>query len=425
MSLRNELEAYMEGIDIIDTHEHLQAFEVQRPQKADVLVEYGTAYMQSHIAVAGMGVKRYREEIESSSLSVLEKWDLMEPYWEKSRYTGFGQHLDATARVLYGIPQINRETIEDLNRCFLESFHQNHYEKVMKEVCHIETSLLDVPDQKVDTRYFKKVSRFDPYVCFQSYDQWVELEEAYGRGIRSLHDLENAFEEYIRESVKNGSAAFKLGVAIYRSLDFEKVCFEDAEKAFNRMIVPEGRIMSVPWVRPFCHTEPALENYMLHKGLAVLNELKMPLQIHTGMQAWTGNYLPYSNPELLIPLFAEYPDVRFDLFHIGYPYQRVMGALAKMHPNVYIDMVWAHVLSPKASVLSLEEWLETIPYHKIIGFGADSCFIDGVAGQRWMAIHNIAVALENKVKSGLFTEKKACELAKAVLYDNPIELYHI
>ena len=36
----------------------------------------------------------------------------------------------------------------------------------------------------------------------------------------------------------------------------------------------------------------------------------------------------------------------FDIFHIGYPYQQTLSALAKNFANVYIDMCWAHIISP-------------------------------------------------------------------------------
>lgn len=44
-----------------------------------------------------------------------------------------------------------------------------------------------------------------------------------------------------------------------------------------------------------------------------------------------------------------------DIFHIGYPYQNVVGALAKMFPNVWIDMCRAHAISPEASVRAIFE----------------------------------------------------------------------
>jgi hypothetical protein len=56
----------------------------------------------------------------------------------------------------------------------------------------------------------------------------------------------------------------------------------------------------------------------------------------------------------------------------------VVGALAKNFPNVLIDMCWAHIVSPRASIDALAAWLETVLVNKINGFGGDYLFVDGV-----------------------------------------------
>ena len=72
-------------------------------------------------------------------------------------------------------------------------------------------------------------------------------------------------------------------------------------------------------------------------GLA--QEKGMIMQIHTGIQEGNGNLLSNSRPSHLNEIFLEYPNMKFDLFHIGYPYQGELGALCKMFPNVYVDIV--------------------------------------------------------------------------------------
>jgi len=71
------------------------------------------------------------------------------------------------------------------------------------------------------------------------------------------------------------------------------------------------------------------------------------------------------NPELLENLFLKYPGVKFDLFHIGYPYWGVTAALAKIYPNVFIDRlrwsVWTLFEARPASI-SLAElyWMYSL-----------------------------------------------------------------
>lgn len=125
---------------------------------------------------------------------------------------------------------------------------------------------------------------------------------------------------------------------------------------------------------------------MFYFILDIANRKRLVMQIRTGIHEGSGNILSNSNPELLSNLFLEYPDVTFDIFHIGYPYQNELAVLAKNFPNVFIDMYWAHIISPNASINSLLEWIDTVPLNKISAFGGDYCFIDGVYGHQYMAM---------------------------------------
>lgn len=421
MSFQQELAACMDGMDTIDTHEHMLNFPAMRSVGGDFFAEYDWAYMEHHLIAAGTSRAEYESIVRNREMSVRERWDKIEHLWEKCRYTGFGQCLDAAARIRHGVPEINRDTVEEIDRRIRIS-HETGEDETVYEKCHIVTSLNDGNTLDIDRRFYIPVMRLDSYIRPQSHFQWLGFEKEYGRPIRRLEHLTDAFEGYIRNAVCQGGVTFKLGTAIYRDLAFDKASFEEAEKGFNRMISPGGYQL-FHYDQDFLRTERALENYMTHFALSVLNDMKIPVQIHTGMLAWMDNDLRRSQPEMLEPLFDMYPNVRFDLFHMGWPYWHAMGGLAKAHPNVYVNMCWAHIASPAAAVRGLEEWLESVPYHKIIGFGGDYGFVDVIPGQRYMAIKNISTALARKVESGLMTEKAACRLGHAILYDNPLALY--
>ena len=40
-----------------------------------------------------------------------------------------------------------------------------------------------------------------------------------------------------------------------------------------------------------------------------------------------------------------------------------------MFPNVFIDMCWAHIISPAAVTAALADFLDGVPFNKIMGFG--------------------------------------------------------
>ncbi|HUV39424.1 MAG TPA: amidohydrolase family protein, partial [Planctomycetota bacterium] len=168
-----------------------------------------------------------------------------------------------------------------------------------------------------------------------------------------------------------------------------------------------------------------LQDHMMHFVCALAETRKLPFQVHTGLQEGSGNTISNADPTLLSNLFMEYPNVRFDLFHIGYPYQQTMSALAKNFRNVFIDFAWVHIISHEASVRALVEYLDAVPANKISGFGGDYAFIDGVAGHAFIARENIARALAVKVDQGVFDVRRAKEVARMILFDNPTALFKI
>jgi predicted TIM-barrel fold metal-dependent hydrolase len=121
----------------------------------------------------------------------------------------------------------------------------------------------------------------------------------------------------------------------------------------------------------------------------------------------------------------DYPNVKFDMFHISYPYCGEAGALGKMFPNVYLDMCWAHIISPAAAAAALSDFLDAVPYNKIMGFGGDYGFVDGVYGHLVLARETISRVLAEKVRLGVFGVDQAVRIAEHLLYKNPKVLFSL
>ena len=109
----NEILDYIKKLEIIDTHEHLPSFEADREIDTDVLKEYLTHYFSCDLISAGLPKSDYKKIIESK-LPIIEKWKLVEPYWEVSKYTGYGRSLEIAAKEIYGIDGISKSTITSI-----------------------------------------------------------------------------------------------------------------------------------------------------------------------------------------------------------------------------------------------------------------------------------------------------------------------
>ena len=427
-----ELYEHIKDLEIIDTHEHLPAFEELREKDTDVLKEYLKHYFNCDLVSAGLPVSDY-ERVINNQLPLMERWKLVEPSWEAARNTGYGRALDISVHALYGIERISGDTIEELNGKFLKSLEPGHFKKVLKEKSRIKVSLLhDIPmvneriqftsNLECDQDLFRNVFPVDYLIFPQDAEDIALVEKEFGRTICNFEDWLEACEAALDNALNHGAVALKSGLAYQRSIRYERTARHEAEVGFNEIFSVKHRGNYLPQV--FTVGEQ-FQNYVMHFILGMANRRNLTFQFHTGIQEGFGNILPNSDPSLLTNLFLEYPDVDFDLFHIGYPYQNIVSALSKNFQNVYIDMCWAHIVSPEASINALTEFIDSVPVNKISAFGGDYLFVDGVYGHQYMARTNVCRALTKKVEEDVFDIARAKEVSKMLFYDNPLKIFKL
>ena len=415
-SLYEKLFEHVQTLTIIDSHEHLANWEHKREKETDVLREYLEHYFSSDLVTAGMTFEQV-QSVRDHSKPLMERWKAVEPYWKLARNTGYGRALDLTVKSLYGAERIDGNTLEGINEAFQKTLAPGHsqYRKVLKEMSNIEYCVLDdYPDP--DPAYFRSAFCADEMFCPKSWERMDELEQETGVSISSLDGWIAACETMLQQMLDYGIHILKFHIAYWRSLRFENASYAEADECYRHLLSLRGR---AKWNPGYVQTTAAFQDYMLHRVMRFANEHGMTCQFHTGLQESGNNYISNADPSLLSNLFILYPNVRFDLFHIGYPYYHTMAALGKMFPNVYLDMCWAHIISPAASMAALDEWLDSVPINKIIGFGGDYIIIDAVYAHQLMARQHISKVLARKVENGIFGLDEAKWMAQRLLYDNP------
>ncbi len=427
-----EIYEYVQGLEIIDTHEHLPAFENMREKNTDILKEYLTHYFNCDLISAGLSASDF-EKVINPDLSLSERWDIAEPYWDFSRYTGYARALDISVKGLYGIDMICRETIEELNGKFLDSLKPGHFKKVLKDKSKIRVSLLhDIPKEnekivfdsnlKCDQDFFRNVYPIDGLIFPQTGDEIERIEEQAGFTICGFGDYLEAAESLLDNALEHGAVALKSALAYQRPLLYERGAMNDAEEEFNELFKYKHMGNYLPQVFPLGRK---FQDYMMHFILRLAGRRNLTVQFHTGIQEGNGNILKNSDPALLSNLFLEYPDVDFDIFHMGYPFQDVVSVLAKNFPNVFIDMAWAHIVSPSVSIHALAGWIDSVPVNKISAFGGDYLFIDGVYGHQALARQNVSRSLAIKVEEGVMDVDRAKEISQMLFYQNPYKIFKL
>ena len=406
---------YADNMKIIDTHEHLHPNQTYLGDQPDVLCDYFRQYVTTDLMSAGMSESAI-EQIRDYKLNITERFKTLEPFLNQVKNTSYYRSLEIAAKKIHDINEISINTIEELNEKFKKAAIDKNYGKhVMRDICNIEISINDNWSQDM------KFSTTDLFVPTCQFSPSENLN--FSENLPFDEYCEN-YRQYFFKQKNDGMKTIKIPMAYWRSLYIEDVDYNTAEEIYAKFIkkyFKEKKENPEAWVE----YPQKLEDYMLRVLLKTADETDFFVQIHTGIQEGMGHNLEDSNPMLLRNLFRKYPNLTFDIFHMGYPYERELIVLSKTHHNVYIDMCWAHIISPVASRNAFYEMLDVLPYTKILGFGGDYVFFDGVAGHITLAKQNICAVLTQKIQNNECDIELAEKILQSVLHDNAKRVFKL
>jgi len=427
-----EIRKHIGSIRLIDTHEHLPPESERVNKVVDVLSQFYLHYASSDLISAGMSPEDLLY-IKDTKIPLDYRWAIFKPWWDRIRNTGYSRCMEIAARDLYGVDGINSETYKQLSKKMMERNKEGLYKWVLQEKAGIDICVLDTlrEDYDVDEALFIPVIRVSEYASPRNVKDLEVLGKRFGNPIHNLGDYVNLVKGRF-DALEGRVAALKIALAYDRSLLFEKRTFSEAEESLNKMFKTRG----FSWT-PIEGTEYSelaqdgpgkeelipLQDYLVHLSIQEASRRGIPIQIHTGLHEGNKNIISNSNPELLVNLFLEYGEAKFDIFHGGWPYSSQLSALAKNFQNVYIDMCWMHIISPSRAVSALDEWLDEVPVNKIMGFGGDFLCVEGSYGHSVMARDNVAKVLAGKVDDGIYDLDEAKKYADWILRDNPRRLF--
>lgn len=424
-ALRDRIRRELERGPIFNTHEHLipEAKRLDDPLDIFTLISH---YAVSDAISAGLDGKA-AASLTRYEIPLAERWKTFEPYWKRARNTGYCRVVEIAARELCGVDELNAATVEPVSERLRARNTPGIYKRMLEERMKVDWSVLDdywnASPVEPDYPRFVTARHFDRYALVRSREDVEKIGAELGRTIGSFAEYEAALEEdFARNMARARMACVKSTLAYSRILHFARVERADAQRAFEALAPratpgPTGsvRLMEPP-ARP-------LGDFMVHRVLQLAREHSRPVQFHTGIHAGNGNYLTNSNPTHLINVCLDYPEVRFDLFHSGYPWVTELGAMAKTLRNVSIDLTWMHIISPTTAQRALAEYLDTVPLSKIFGFGGDYRYVENSYGHLQIALDNTAATLAAKVEAGVFGESRALEIGRRILHENPLEFF--
>ena len=131
-SLEADLYEAMCAWDVIDAHEHLPPEEERLARSVDVftLVSH---YTHGDLLTAGMTEVQY-SSLFDREVPLERRWGLFEPFWARIRHASYARAARLAARRFYGVPDISRQTYEELSLAISENNTPGLYQRVLMDL---------------------------------------------------------------------------------------------------------------------------------------------------------------------------------------------------------------------------------------------------------------------------------------------------
>lgn len=412
----------------VDTHEHLlePSTRVKGPGAHSLQPCTDFALLFFHYAADDLTSAGMPPEVSARLYApdtpVAEKWDLLRPWWALCRHTGYLKAVGETLRLLFGVDP-DRLDAQACARVTAEMAERSGRPGFYRETLH-RSGVLTCQVNTLEASVFMDSS--EPDLLLQDLGIGVlstglnvpVMERRSGRTVRDLADwhgiIDWSFDTYGPRAVAVKSAA-----AYERRLDYAAVDEDTAAPLFARHLRGEA-------------LEPAerktLQDHLFRYCLSRASERGLPIKLHCGHYAGTRS-MPLGrvkeNAADVCALCKDFPDARFVLMHIGYPYPDEYISIAKHYPNAWVDLCWAWILSPLATVRFVREYLAAAPANKLLCFGGDYSTVENVAGHASIARQGLTLALRSLVADGWMDEAGALALIPLLMGDNARSLFRL
>lgn len=430
--LYKRLRKEIDTIPVVDSHEHMFMPEADYLALPHDFAEFLFMYNLDDLITAGMRPPSGPEFsssfggtflLDGRALDIDEKWAHIAPWWEQAKHTGYGRAVRLSIRRLFGVDELDSTTYRTISDKLKALAQPGVYQKILREICGFEISLNDVDTmvlpgmfERLDRGLFRFAARFRQFTYCYFPGGLDALEQSFDRSIRSLDHLVETIDAQFDRWNEDGRVALKLADAYMRDICYDDVPRDEAERVFMRLFTLR-RHPRYPESLSYAEARP-LENYILHRILERAEARNLPLIVHTGLQAYTGDDPSHSKASHLAGLFRKFPRLRFHLLHSNYPWMGEAAALAKQFPNVTLDLTWVHIIVPAGARAGLADMLDAVPVNKIHGFGGDCMSPVTIPGALEIARENITMVLAGKIESGTMTEKEAVAVAWKLLNEN-------
>jgi len=423
---RPAIRELIDATPFFDTHEHLLEERTRlagsgahRLQPCDDAALLFYHYAANDLWAAGMPEPEF-ELLFSPDREPSDKWRLVEPYWKRSQHTGYLRAVAESARRVYGIDRFDAATFVQLTDQMRRAAQPGFYRTVIRDMARVEVCQVNSLETTFcETEYPDLLQQDLSLLAFSTGVDSRSIEDFARRSSISVGSLADWHQviDWAFATYGPRACAVKSQAAYSRRLNYSDVSATDAAPLFARLVNSENLAAD---------ERKALEDHLMRYCVQRAGEAGLPVKLHCGYYAGNGR-MPLDrvrqNAADLCPLLAEFPNVTFVLMHIGYPYQDEYIALAKHYRNVVVDLCWAWIINPAATVRFVKEFLVAAPSNKLLTFGGDYATVENVVGHAAIARQGLTQALSELVSEDWLTEAAALELVDPLMRGNAKALF--
>jgi glucuronate isomerase len=418
--LAKRLESEISKIQIIDPHTHLQ----HRTPSAGLIGNiFSYHYIRMELSTVGMDVERLMsketppDECVKNALPYIPKISNTTTWW------GFMTICKALG---FEGDTVNESNYKDL--CDIASktmAEDGWYKKALASININKSFLTNLPDEDLsncDRDSFVPSLRTDEWVLdIQEIATREKLEKMTGSSINNLSDLKSGINKVVDKfvSIKVGSMA----ISLPPTFQAFPVASADAEGLYGKVLQGK-RLTDDELMR--------LQSFMLYTLFEMCHDNNLPFQLMLGVDRkihhrleWDGFSTNLDMVKTFRDALNRFPNVKMIFSILNTLLNHEMTIYAKTFANCYYSGHWWYTFYPELIKTAIIERLQAVPYPKLVGWYSDSYYIEWTIAKIKLYIRSLSKALADIVEDGYMNEDMALKVAKAMLWDNSVEIFSL
>ncbi|MBI3947305.1 MAG: amidohydrolase family protein [Armatimonadetes bacterium] len=407
--LARDLYAQFCEMPTVDAHEHLHPEERRVGRKVDIFLLFDQ-YLHTQLVSAGMDPQK-ASTLGSEEVPEEEKWEAVAPYLDRVRDCGCAGPPFEALRRFFGEEDLTAGNYAALSEKMRAHNSPGLFDRCLRETCGIAL-VLNQNRTMWQNDLFRPILPEDHFIGAHTREAIESVAREMGASApRSLSACVSLMEEFLARRVAEGMIGVKGTAYAYEPGDPDA-----AALAYGRVV--DGKARGGDGVLVATYLRDVLYERCGEQGIVVAK--------HSGV--WAGGWADATNirPTNIMPVAARHRNTRFDLFHAGTPFPADAGFIARGFPNVWLNLCWSHLLSPRQATEALDLWLDMAPINRFFAFGGDYWWaVENVYGALAQAREVVARVLARRIREEGMTESRALMIARRWFHDNPREVYGV